>query len=188
MTQDENRTFYYEDNGKRVGPFPLNDFEKLIIQKKIGPKTLIWTQGFANWVEIKDSEFMDKISFEGPPPLDGAHVNNLFVWILAFAPIIGQALKGFFAVLFIKGPIFWDFQIDDELKSKPYFLIPFAINLLLTFWDLKKLKEAGYETKAFVSYFWLVPVYLYKRAKYLKQKNTYFIVWMCCFFLRIILP
>jgi len=46
--------------------------------------------------------------------------------------------------------------------------------------DERKLKAAGHDTKK-MGGAWLVPVYLYKRARVLKHNLAYFIVWVVCF-------
>jgi hypothetical protein len=85
----------------------------------------------------------------------GKPANNAFVWILAWIPLIGTLFEfGTFVVL--------------------------AINIILCIIDEKQLKKAGYETASLGSA-WLIPVYLYKRAKMLGNSFAYFIVWCVCF-------
>ncbi len=45
----------------------------------------------------------------------------------------------------------------------------------LSYIDEKKLKASGYDTKSLGS-IWIIPVYLFKRAKMLGQSYGYFIV------------
>jgi hypothetical protein len=82
-------------------------------------------------------------------------VSNVLIWILAFIPAIG-ALFEFGTLLFL------------------------VLNILLCILDEKNLKKAGYNTESLGSV-WLIPVYLYKRARYLKHSLAYFIVWCVAF-------
>ena len=84
-------------------------------------------------------------------------VKNTLVWILAFLPVIGAFFE-FGSFLFL------------------------VITIVLCFVDEKNLKKLGYEDKSIGSA-WLVPVYLYNRAKYFNHKKGYFIVWCVAFFL-----
>lgn len=97
-------------------------------------------------------------------------VDNTLVWTLAFAPILGaileQALKNTLGNA-------WIFQFAT-----------LALNIILAIMDEKKLKEQGCDTSAFGEA-WLIPVYLYKRAKHLNHNLAYFIVWIVCFALML---
>lgn len=82
-------------------------------------------------------------------------VCNVLVWINAFIPIIGA----FFAFGFVAF---------------------FIVNSILAYFDEKNLQKAGYDTSNFGST-WIVPVYLYKRAKYFSHSMAYFAVWCVAF-------
>ena len=69
----------------------------------------------------------------------------------------------------------------DAVFAGEFFYITVALNILLSFMDEKRLQKAGHNTASFKGWVWLVPVYLYQRAKHLKQNLAYFIVWVCCF-------
>lgn len=64
--------------------------------------------------------------------------------------------------------------------------ITLALNVGLSYFDEGRLNRAGYDTGKFKAMAWLVPVYLYKRAKALNQSLGYFIVWMACFVLTML--
>ncbi|MCB1659010.1 MAG: DUF4339 domain-containing protein, partial [Pseudomonadales bacterium] len=59
--------------------------------------------------------------------------------------------------------------------------ITLILNIGLSYWDEKRIKAAGTNTESFSGWVWLVPVYLFQRAKALKQNLAYFIVWIVCF-------
>lgn len=82
-------------------------------------------------------------------------VNNTLVWIIAFIPVIG-ALFSFGSIVFL------------------------AVNIILTYLDENNLKKCGCDTSA-LGYAWLIPMYLYKRAKLLNQNKAYFVIWCITF-------
>lgn len=60
-------------------------------------------------------------------------------------------------------------------------MITIALNIMLSILDERKLEKAGVKTEKFKGMVWLVPVYLFQRAKALDQSLAYFIVWIVCF-------
>ncbi len=60
-----------------------------------------------------------------------------------------------------------------------------ALNIILSIADEKKLRKAGYDTSKMGSA-WLIPVYLFRRAELLNQKNAYFWVWLIMFILSLL--
>ena len=93
-------------------------------------------------------------------PVITTPVNNTLVWILAFVPLIGS----FFAFGFI------------------VFII---VNIILCSLDFRSIEKAGYDTSKFGSFF-LIPVYLYKRANEFGHSLGYFIVWCVTFGISIL--
>jgi hypothetical protein len=67
------------------------------------------------------------------------------------------------------------------LGDNKYWFITLALNIGLSYFDENRLERAGYDTSKFKGMTWLVPVYLFKRAKALNQSLGYFIVWLVCF-------
>lgn len=111
-------------------------------------------------------------------PSVGISVNNTLVWILAFAPIIGEVSQGLIAGLgFLIGLI-----ANPYVSYKKLWFVTLILNIVLSLADEKKLKRQGIDTSQLGSA-WLVPVYLYKRAQVLKQNIAYFIVWIVSFVL-----
>lgn len=87
-------------------------------------------------------------------------IDNTLIWILAFIPILGTVWK-FGVVLFL------------------------VVNCLLTYFDESNLKKLGCDTTK-LGNTWLIPVYLYNRAKMFDQDMGYFIVWCITFILSCI--
>lgn len=93
-------------------------------------------------------------------------IDNTLIWTLAFAPILGAILE---QVLKNTLGNAWIFQFAT-----------LALNITLAVIDEKKLQQQGIDTSSFGGA-WLIPVYLYKRAKRLNHNLAYFIVWIVCF-------
>ena len=87
-------------------------------------------------------------------------VKNGLIWTQAFMPAIGA--------LFAFGTI-----------------VTIIINCVLLSVDSKNIRKAGYDTTQLGSP-WLVPIYLYRRAKMFNHGNAYFIVWCVMFGLSFI--
>jgi hypothetical protein len=89
---------------------------------------------------------------------------NQTIWILALSPIVGIffELTGF-VLIGLPIPILPD-------------VVVLALSIALGYADQKKLRAIGYDTSKIGSP-WLVPIYLFKRARLLKHPLSYFIVW-----------
>lgn len=111
-----------------------------------------------------------------------SHVDNTLVWVLAFAPIIGGLLEIALAYA-VHGS---QYRAEKAIASGYYFWVTVVLNIVLCIFDEKKLKGAGINTDPFGPVF-LVPVYLFKRAKILRHHPpAYFITWIVCFALIIL--
>jgi hypothetical protein len=174
-TAPDSAVYYYcTDKGKRVGPISAGDLANLLDAETLTNETLIWHQGLDDWVPIGRTSLRHKP--KGPPPVSGAVINNTLVWIVAFVPIIGAVIVNVIAGASGGNP--------NERWTWWVFI---GLNVILCGIDTNILKEAGYNTDRFGSWLWLVPVYLFKRAKALKQPLSYFTVWMICFFVSLFL-
>jgi hypothetical protein len=93
-----------------------------------------------------------------------ASADNLIVWLLALSPIVG---------------IFFE-MLGIVLIGVPWLMVPdvvaLALSIYLGYRDRKKLKAMGHDTSK-LGPPWLVPIYLFKRARMFKHKLTYFIAW-----------
>ena len=99
-----------------------------------------------------------------PPEYTVASASNLIIWILALSPIVGIffELTGF-VLLGLPVPILPDIAV-------------IALSIYFGYADQKKLKAIGHDTSK-MGPPWLVPIYLFKRARILKHKLSYLIVW-----------
>jgi len=105
------------------------------------------------------------VNQQGSIPLEhigqpsNAKVSNVLVWFIAFIPAIG-ALFMFGTVLFL------------------------IVNIAMCWVDERHLQKQGFDTSSFGST-WLIPTYLYKRAKFFGHSVAYFVVWLVTFGLSI---
>ncbi len=63
--------------------------------------------------------------------------------------------------------------------------VTLALNIGFSSLDEKRLQKAGHDTSRMGSS-WIVPVYLFKRSRILKQSSAYFVVWIVCIVLVIL--
>lgn len=180
LNVDSEESWFYESNGQRNGPISKSEIVALIKSSIITSDTPIWKQGFPGWLRLEDTDLARHLDKNVPPPLVGDHINNTVVWVLAFAPLIGTFLAGLIAGIIAKGN---EAEALYDLKSFKYTIMIFLLNTALSIIDEKQLKKAGHNTNKFKGWVWLVPVYLYQRARATKQNLSYFIVWIICFLL-----
>ena len=104
------------------------------------------------------------LASDAPPEYTMAPAGNLMIWILALSPIVGIIFELIgFVMIGLPIPILPD-------------IVVLALSISFGYADQKKLNAIGYDTSR-MGPPWLVPVYLYKRARTLKHKLSYLIVW-----------
>jgi O-antigen ligase len=97
------------------------------------------------------------------------------VWCVAFVPLVGLFIVPTLAAV-----------LDDIMMANLLFFG--TVNTVFCCIDASNLKKAGYDTGKWV--LWslvLVPVYLYVRAKRLKDDYSYFIAWCVVFVIMTVL-
>jgi hypothetical protein len=166
MTNNTNTSWYYESNGERKGPVSESSILNLYHIGIIRKDTLVWTQGYTQWLPFLRSGLFRETTAV-PPPVSGSAVDNTVVWWLAFMPVLGSIIE-------------YAIEASIGVGSQSLWFVTLALNIWLCFLDEKKLRAAGYDTTALGST-WLVPSYLFKRAKTLGQNNSYAIVWCITF-------
>ena len=191
--EEINTHWWYEIDGENKGPVKDEDIIKMISSKYLKPENLVWKQGTEHWVNLKSSTFSEYFKNNNPSPVSGSAVNNNIVWWLAFAPLIGQILEGFFLEMFYPEPSL-DYDNLNSIENYTHYLtntdfnafwfITLALNFYLSYRDEERFKKSGYDTTKLGTTF-LIPVYLYKRAELLKQNNAYFWVWIILFILTL---
>ena len=178
------KSWFYEKNGSRIGAISESEVIQLIKEGTIGWGTVVWRQGLPEWLKIENTELRSVLEKTAPPPLSGDNVSNSVIWVLAFAPIIGLMLEYFVAGMMNPNDMY---QAELDMEDYKYWYITLILNIALSIWDEARLRKSGTKTSDFKGWVWLVPVYLFQRAKALKHSNSYFITWVVCFVLSIFL-
>lgn len=187
----ESRSWFYEINGEQKGPLLENELIELIKSNKLLGTNKVWREGFDDWVDIAHSELSGNLA-KLPPAIpknisleskkekqEISKVTNLFVWILAFAPIIGEFLRALILFATYKN----EYRAIEAYANGKYWYITLVLTIFLCVMDEKKLLKSGIDTSKFRIWMIFVPVYLYQRAKILGDNFTYFIIWIVCFML-----
>ncbi|MBM4042978.1 MAG: DUF4339 domain-containing protein [Planctomycetes bacterium] len=172
-----NRLWFYEMKGERIGPIVESDMRLKVSANEIGRNCPVWANGMTAWARAEESDLARY--FVGPPPLTGQAVNNTWVWVLAFAPVIGTFIEGFVGG-FVSSKENLSLEEQIRMMDKLWW-ITVLLNIILGYVDERVLRRAGHNTASMKGFVWLVPVYLYKRAELLHQNLAYFIVWLVMF-------
>lgn len=170
--------WFYEENGQRKGAIPEAEIIQLIQSVRVSYGTAVWKKGFPDWLKVENTDLKSYLEDTAPPPLTGVHVDNTVIWVLAFAPLIGLCLEYALAFLLYDN----EFAVDLAVGSNKFWFVTLALNIGLSFLDEKRLQKAGHDTDKFKGWVWLVPGYLYQRAKNLNQNLAYFVTWIVCSF------
>ncbi|MDC8005285.1 SPFH domain-containing protein [Aureisphaera galaxeae] len=65
--------YYYASNGQQAGPVSFEQLRALFANRTVNKDTLVWKQGMANWIALKDVEELKAfLGGSTPPPLPGA--------------------------------------------------------------------------------------------------------------------
>ena len=172
-------TWHYEWCGQRLGPHSMTEMESLIANRTLTRGTLVWRSGLDAWTPVESTELGERLKLTTPPPLDGARVNNNVVWLLAVSPLLVDALRIALILIEAHGN---EALADRLIAGNAYWVLGPIANIALSYWDESVLKKAGVNTKL-LGQPWLVPVYLFKRAKFLTQMPAYAWTWVALFVL-----
>lgn len=99
-------------------------------------------------------------------------VSHAIAWWIAFTPLVGLLVANFLAL-----------ATGAPLDAALWVILP--ISIALCYWDSYR-HGLFFLSNGLAGA--LVPVYLYRRARFYKQKLTYFIVWCVCFAILIFVP
>jgi GYF domain 2 len=164
----ERPEWFYELNGSRVGPATRTKISELLAQGTLTNTTLVWKSAFGpEWRQIDATDLL-QIDTTTPPPLPQSHINEVYARGLVLIPLIGAGFEGFLRNVFSHVP---DIAI---------FGFYFIANTILSVTDSKQISESGRNPNnlRLGFWFWLIPVYLYQRAKILGQKQIYVFCWI----------
>lgn len=180
--QDE--PWYYEWDGKRVGPVSTLKMQALIASKTLDYGSMVWQAGMTAWAKVEDTELAGRLKQAGPPPLTSETVNPSVVWLLAVSPFVSLVIQYAIAMHIADGN---ELKAGKSLAAGGFWYIPPLLSIALSYWDVAVLKKAGVNVRL-LGQAWLVPVYLFKRAKLLHQNPAYFWVWLVLFVLSLLAP
>lgn len=166
--EPDSKDKYLVMNSKKSDKISEEELVRMYHSNEISKDTKVWRKGMDEWTEfgklgiVKDDD--------APPPMTGDDVENTYIWIMACAPIIGMIIESF---------------LPGELVIFPG-VVGVLVVVLLSSYDNKVLINAGYSIDEHKKWAAVIPVYLYKRAKAVKQKPIYVAVW-CVLFIMILL-
>ncbi|EMU1126053.1 TPA: DUF4339 domain-containing protein [Citrobacter koseri] len=168
-------TWHYEKNGIRHDNVTEDDITGLIKRGELTAATLVWQQGMPDWQPVSATPLASALLHSTTPPaLPGNRIPGGVIWTLAFAPFIGYALELWTAGL---NGMSFD-EAYEAVSGGQYWFITLLLNIALGYLDERRLRKAGVDTTMFGKLAWLVPFYLWRRAKTLSQKPAYFWVWL----------
>ncbi|MDP3253096.1 MAG: DUF4339 domain-containing protein [Hydrogenophaga sp.] len=180
--------WHYEKDAQRLGAVPEKRLAELIRDRSINGSTLVWKQGFATWTPLAKTALATYlVSPDAPPPLPGNRIGNQVVWVLAVAPLIGLMSEAFIAGATASHDGAVDAAVASALQNGTYWYVSLALNIGLSLWDARRLRNAGVDTSGFGNIAFIVPVYLWKRAKALGQGPAYFWGWIGSFVLAMLM-
>lgn len=97
---------------------------------------------------------------------------NWTAWAIACAPVLGAILEAMLAKMLGHASSF-------------LFLVTLGLNIFLCSLDAKALQARGYSEEQLGNIF-LIPIYLFNRAKLLSEKPAYAILWCVLFGLQLL--
>lgn len=173
-------SWYYVQDGSQRGPVSADELKALLRSKTIDPETQVWRAGLGEWRSVRTSELADTVE-NIPPPISPALVRNGLVWTVALLPLVFGLLDASIAYENEKIRAFALMLGRSVKNAYPEIpaAIPAGITLWLCVWDFLRLRKVGYDLRKIIwTAFVLPPVYLFIRAKRVKQRPTYAITWI----------
>ncbi len=174
MAETEN--WYFEQSGSRHGPVTLETLLSFLKSKMVTGDTPCLESGSRQRVEAARVRFIHKASrrrqTRSPPlPKSTPKASSFFAWTIALVPIVGGFIQMVLAA-------------DGALPREGAVLcVYFVVYTILCTLDSNHIKNSRASSDLPIRWFWLVPVYLYKRARILRQPLTYLWAWVIALFI-----
>lgn len=173
--------WHYAIGGNKHGPVTEADISFLLDRGKLDGETVeVWRSGMQAWKPIRESELAHLVAAT-PPPISAGLVSNTLVWIVAIIPLVVGLIDAALAMdpaTVLARALGTHGGLPFQEPETP-FALPGLLTAALCFWDERRLNKAGYSSKWMTAFaFLLAPVYLFMRAKRLKQRPTYAICWL----------
>ena len=160
--------WHYERGGARVGPVDEVEIRRLVTAGQISRDTLVWSPEVGPaFVRLAETRLAPPVT--EPPALPASAVGDTLAWVLVAIPT-GLAVLEHMSGL-----------SSTSLWGWP--LATFVANLAVSALDERRIIRSGVADKAIRLGFWiwLVPVYLYQRARALKGPKHYVWAWAASF-------
>ncbi|MCJ2017115.1 DUF4339 domain-containing protein [Methylobacterium sp. E-065] len=160
--------WYYERAGTRAGPVDEAEMHRLLAAGTITRATLVWNAGLGpNFVPLGETTLAPPAT--EPPPLPASAVDDTLAWVLVAIPL-GAAL--------LERAMGWT---STSLWGWP--LAVFLANVAVSVLDERRVIRSGVSDRTIRlgAWVWLVPVYLYQRARALKGPRYYVWAWLASF-------
>src|SRR5471030_2100971 len=174
--------WHCEKDGNRIGPVSDDDVCALIRQRAIASHNLVGKQGFTDWCALGETELARHLeAATSLPALPAARIGNVVVWLLAFAPLFDTAMQAMLGSALAPSDELAGLVGEIAVRTGQYRRVTLALNIGLSHLDERRLTRAGVDTSGFGTLVVILPVYLWKRAKSLRQTPTYFWTWLAPF-------
>jgi GYF domain 2 len=170
-TDETSQRWSYDIKGRQTGPVATDVIRDLLHRGTVSHETLVWNETFGqSWKPIRDTDIIisDKNT---PPPLPATHVNNTCAWLLVLVPVVG---------------VFGEKAVGDlgVRPSQVELVLAYAVvNAAIALVDAKHIARSGRNANniSLGFWFWLIPAYLFQRARALRQSFAYFWAWIVSF-------
>lgn len=198
-----NATFELRNANGNISIFTQDKLLEMIESGMLNPNLLVRYTGDTNWTEIKDFQFrQDQASYAPAMPLINekhmaaeppvaakqyadSKLGLAVVFFMSMAPFFGLFIRAFLiganAPDYLSDSDFMDW-LSASMRNGDFWYATLILNLLFLAIDFAQLKKHGVNAKTtFGHFFFLVPVYLYKRAKYFSINQVALIAWVVAF-------
>lgn len=180
--------WHYLEGGTQKGPLATEQILVLLRDDAIHPETQVWRTGMAGWARVRETELNTAIA-DIPPPVSPDQVSNSLVWVVALLPLVVGIIDASIAYenqQSIARTVLLGAPRQSPIPEVPAVFYS-GLSLFLCTWDFLRIRKAGYPVRYMIAGAFLTPVYLFLRAKLLKQRPTYGIIWIATFLFAIML-
>jgi hypothetical protein len=180
--------WYYISNGAKNGPVSAIIIKDLLNKKAITADTYVWRKAMTDWSTIRESDLEAFVSSK-PPAISAKLIGNGFVWTLSVLPLVFSFINALIEANNQQAAaLTWGLGFPYHPTAElPWQLTGLSV-ASFGWLDHRRLANAGYGSKwtRFLAVF-LTPVYLFVRAKMLKQRPYYAITFIIMFVLGVLI-
>ncbi|MBR0808502.1 DUF4339 domain-containing protein [Bradyrhizobium japonicum] len=173
------KQWYYVVNGARQGPETAVAIKTLLDNREIETDTQVWRKGMPEWKSLRETDLAELVAAE-PPAISSQQIGSSYVWTLALLPLVFGVIEAAISASNQEAAVrslALGFPYHP-IRGLPY-QVPVLINACLGWLDDRRLKQAGYGSRLTrVAAVLFTPIYLFLRAKRLKQRPYYAVTWI----------